>query len=145
VDGHPLCNVGCIQAGVRRGEALHVQHGAVVQHGEGGVLVDGCLDVLHERQRQLTKVQCTGAPGGELPHPHPGAQVPVRQPLNQAVEDQVIHEPVRGGQREAGAAGEAGERHDRQVPVEGAHEPHHAADHRFPRGRVGHGGLRPGA
>ena len=77
VQREPAGDPGVVDDGVACGQPLDEQHLVAVADPELGVVPDDGVQVLEERHGRIAQRERGRRPGGELPHPHPDADLAV--------------------------------------------------------------------
>ncbi len=88
--------LGLDRDGTPAGDLLHVQHLLAVQHREVHVLVCGLVEVLHERDRDITEGEAPHCQRAGFPQSQPDPVPAVTTRLEHTQVDQLTSEPVRG-------------------------------------------------
>jgi hypothetical protein len=101
-----------------------------LSHRELHVLPGDLGKVLQERQRRLAQARAARGERADLPQPQPDAVQPVAAALHGPPLTQFADQPVRGGQRHAGAPGDLAQGQLAPPRAERVKQPQRTAGHR---------------
>jgi hypothetical protein len=130
VQGQPAADLADHRHRLAARDSLDVQSGQPLAHGEVDGVADGGVQVEQERGGDLPQLQAHRREQAEVPELPADLVAAVGPPDQSAPVGQLAEQPVRGGQRGAGAFGDLGQREPRRRGAEGVEDAERAGGDR---------------